>query len=444
MDQPDNAPVPSLEASRGIAFGVMPLRFALLLGLLGTLAISSASTRADPLDDWTLRLKGPVNPVEHLDHWDVTFGNGLFVAVGHFGGDGGSIFTSPDGVTWTPRHKTNIWEPYSFLGELRAVAFGDGRFVTGGWNDGYYTSTNGIDWQGGRLPGTDFFDFQFGLVDVCYGQGKFVAIDGNTRSNFLTSTDGLQWQRRQPVSVPFETAFTRIAFGDGRFVALSEALPISDPPSGPTRSFTSTDASTWTAATIGDGYPRLTGLTWGNGLFVAVGAKFGFVALATNGNPGVIFSSPDGLNWTRREFGRTNILGQVEFINGLFIATGTTVLVTSTNGIDWESRDSTNQLSRFAFGNGRLVGISGYAQFYWGKDLYQSAPLLSLEITRAHPPELSITGIVGQTCRIETDDDALGMWRPLAEFSLSSSPQVWTDAAGIRPSARLYRATWVP
>jgi hypothetical protein len=361
----------------------------------------------------------------------VTFGNGLFVAVGHFGlSDYGTIFTSPDGVIWEPRHNPIFHESPFFYGELRAVAFGDGRFVTGGWDGNAYTSTDGIDWQGGRVLGGE--TFQVGFQDICYGQGKFVAIDGNAVSNVLTSADGLWWTRQRTGSPLFRSQLIRISYGSGRFVALSEARP----PSQPARSLSSTDAITWTAVTIADGTPYLTGLTWGNGLFVAVG---------TTGGRGAIFSSPDGLTWTPQDFERTNNLGQVEFINGLFIATGTSVLVTSTNGIHWESRDSTTQLSRFAFGNGTLVGISGYAGFqYWGSDLYQSAPLLSMEIVRADPPELSIQGIVGQACRIETDDNGLGMWRPLAEFPLSTSPQVWTDAGGVRPSVRLYRAAWIP
>ena len=409
------------------------LRLPITVAVLYTLAISSTSLSADPLDDWTVRFTGPPVPVGgQITQWDVTFGNGLFVAVGHFGfSDYGTIFTSPDGATWTPRHNINTFSgPPSIYGELRAVAFGDDRFVTCGWDGNAYTSTNGTDWIGGRMLGGA--PFQVGFRDICYGQGKFVAVDGSAVSNVLTSANGLGWTRQRTGSALFRSQLIRITHGNGRFVALSEAAPFPQP----ARSLSSTDAITWTAVTIADGTPYLSGLTWGNGLFVAVGTSEG---------RGAIFSSPDGLTWTPQDFGRTNNLGQVEFINGLFIATGTSVLITSTDGIHWESRDSTNQLSRFAFGNGTLVGISGNAgSAYWGADLYQSAPLLSLEITRADPPELSIRGIVGQTCRIETDDNALGMWRPLAQFSLSSSPQVWTDAGGVRPSARLYRATWIP
>jgi hypothetical protein len=52
----------------------------------------------------------------------VTYGNGLFVAVG----EDGTILTSPDGVTWTQRTSgTSNW--------LNGVAYGNGLFVAVGW-----------------------------------------------------------------------------------------------------------------------------------------------------------------------------------------------------------------------------------------------------------------------------------------------------------------------
>jgi hypothetical protein len=51
----------------------------------------------------------------------VTYGNGTFVAVG----EGGTILTSPDGVSWTARTSgTSNW--------LDGVAYGNGLFVAVG------------------------------------------------------------------------------------------------------------------------------------------------------------------------------------------------------------------------------------------------------------------------------------------------------------------------
>jgi hypothetical protein len=51
---------------------------------------------------WTARTSGTSNWLL----FGVTYGNGLFVAVG----DGGTILTSPDGVSWTARTSgTSNW-----------------------------------------------------------------------------------------------------------------------------------------------------------------------------------------------------------------------------------------------------------------------------------------------------------------------------------------------
>jgi hypothetical protein len=394
-------------------------------GLLCLLLTSAGSACADPLDHWTLRFKGPP-PSQLKTHWDVTFNRGLFVVVGHNGGDSGSIYTSPDGITWTPRHSSSF--PNFTLGELRKVIYANGRFVAVGWTYAAYTSENGIDWVGGLTPGLAT-GLEVGFFDICYGQGKFVATDGRGSSNILTSVDGLYWTRQRTLS----GVWGRIAYGDGIFVVLSD--PSSSQSS---RWLTSSDATVWSYGGIFPSPFRLSGLTRAKGLFVAVGTD-------SSTRSGVIVSSPDGTAWTEHDYGRTNALGQVECLNGLFIATGDSVLATSTNGIDWESRMTTNMISRFAFGNGTLVGISGYAGFaYWGTDLYQSDPLLSLEIRGANPPELAITGIVGQTCQIESIANLSEGWQPLAEIFLSTSPYSWTDTNATPFPSRIYRGVWRP
>jgi len=53
----------------------------------------------------------------------VTYGNGMFVAVGN----AGKLLTSPDGVTWTARD-SGTGQP------LFGVAYGHGTFVAVGYN----------------------------------------------------------------------------------------------------------------------------------------------------------------------------------------------------------------------------------------------------------------------------------------------------------------------
>jgi hypothetical protein len=91
----------------------------------------------------------------------VTYGNGLFVAVG----EGGAILTSPDGVSWTARTSgTGDW--------LFGVTYGNGLFVAVGEGGTILTSRDGVSWTA-RTSGTSNW-----LYGVAYGNGLFVAVGG--------------------------------------------------------------------------------------------------------------------------------------------------------------------------------------------------------------------------------------------------------------------------
>jgi hypothetical protein len=92
---------------------------------------------------------------------DLAFGNGIFVAVG----DGGTIVTSTDGMSWTP-------EVSGSSELLFNVAFGDGTFVVvGGSQQGViFTSTDGVNWTK-RNSGTSA-----SLSNVAYANGTFIAV----------------------------------------------------------------------------------------------------------------------------------------------------------------------------------------------------------------------------------------------------------------------------
>ncbi len=140
---------------------------------------------------WTVRnLRAPLISVTH--------GNGLFVAVGQ----GGTILTSPDGVTWTPRASgTGV--------SLCGVTHGNGLFVAVGDGGTILTSRDGVTWTR-RASGTTE-----DLYAVTHGNGLFVAVgDGGT---ILTSPDGVAWTPRTSGT----TAGLRgVTHGDGLFVAV--------------------------------------------------------------------------------------------------------------------------------------------------------------------------------------------------------------------------------
>ncbi|HEV8544557.1 MAG TPA: hypothetical protein VGR78_19380 [Verrucomicrobiae bacterium] len=111
-----------------------------------------------------------------------------------------------------------------------------------------------------------------------------------------------------------------------------------------------------------------TGITFSSGQFVAVGSG------------GAILTSTNALDWARQDSGTTNPLLAIAAGNGLWVALGSGILLTSTNGTNWQANSSllayqTNaqyELGGVTFQNGRFF-LSGWQQ---GSDGNPKAGLL--------------------------------------------------------------------
>ena len=71
----------------------------------------------------------------------------------------------------------------------------------------------------------------------------------------------------------------------------------------------SDNGTTWTSRTYSED-KQLLGVTYGNGIFVVVGAT------------GTIITSSDGFTWTKRTSGYSNALKGVTYANGTFLIVG--------------------------------------------------------------------------------------------------------------------------
>jgi hypothetical protein len=227
----------------------------------------------------------------------VTYGNGLFVAVGPHG----TILISLDGRTWTPR------TPYSgTTHDLYTVAYGNGIFVALGYSSPELPSTNrraiitspdGYTWTAGTFPKS----FEYPLV-VRFGNGIFVSLiklslDYDSSSIF-TSLDGVTWTEWK-----YPYTLYDVAFGNGTIVAVGAYGAV----------VTSPDGIIWTERNSGTS-DYFYGVAFGNNTFVAVG------------DGGVIFISPDGVVWTQRNSGISDDLSTVTYGKGTFVAVGGVIL----------------------------------------------------------------------------------------------------------------------
>jgi hypothetical protein len=294
----------------------------------------------------------------------ITFGNGQFVMVG----DGGVIFTSTDGNSWTQQGSTGR--------TLNDVTFANGNFIAVGNFGMVLRSADAITWyQPWDSEPCDLFGcgqafgrvFAVGersciltssdlqtwaspisatysdLFGITFGQQKLVAV-GKYGSGVISS-NGQQWTARpvyQALGGMGNTWFNAAGFGGGAFVAVGgSGAPI----------FTSRDALSWTNQYWNLGSDELLGITYANGRFVSIGTSSTGYGMRAG-----IRSSDDGINWSSIAPGPQAPLRCVANGNGVWVVAGADLL-TSSDSVTWTARSyaPTGTLYAATFGAGRFV-----------------------------------------------------------------------------------------
>ncbi|HLH55972.1 MAG TPA: hypothetical protein VKY92_20385 [Verrucomicrobiae bacterium] len=417
----------------------------------------------------------------------VSYGAGTYVAAGTaLSGGAGVIYTSPDAHTWTRRK-------FAATSGLNATAYGVGTFVATGAGT-LLTSTNGIEWTGlGSGSWTN-------LAGVVYAQGEFVAVgDGGTA---LRSTDGLRWTSG---ATGISGNFRSIACGGGVFVATGDAgaaltstngVDWEEHSSGVTTDIvdvcygngtfaavtpdgdilTSSNGTQWVVQNSGAAGAYLSGVAFGPGRFVAVGALgsgsivltssdglawashtpqvgplmgvcYGggmFVAVGT----GTIATSADGINWTMGNFqpGANQELYRVGYAHGTFVIVGQSgAIFSSTNGLDWAGHNSgsANNLRGVAYGGRTFVTVGDAGVILQSDPL----PIWGLRLIPVVSPAkglftLEARGPANQTWEIDTSTN-LSDWIPFTEFWSTNQMIPLIDLAATNYSKRFYRGqTW--
>lgn len=90
------------------------------------------------------------------------------------------------------------------------MSCGNGRFVAVGATGTVLASAHGHNWAVEESGTAD------NLSDLIFNGNEFLAVGGRT---VTVSTNGLDWMSQ--IAVPPNTNFTRVAFGNGTFVALA-------------------------------------------------------------------------------------------------------------------------------------------------------------------------------------------------------------------------------
>ncbi|MFO1500143.1 MAG: hypothetical protein U1G07_17425 [Verrucomicrobiota bacterium] len=347
----------------------------------------------------------------------ITYGGGLFVAVG----EGGTVIVSPDGQTWTP-------QPIATQSILTAVTYGAGQYLAAGTSSAWISPDAKV-WNPSLGP--DGLNGQtVSLLGLTYSRGAFVAAGATGAGGAVfTLVPGQSWQVAGSTP-PLGGELACVAAGDQQIIAGGGRQWSSSYGAG-TR-LGSSGLTYWTLRESGT-TGEIRGIAWGQGMFVAVGntTKPDYRSFLLN--------SLDGTNWTRSII--TPALFGITYGGELFVAVGTDgVISSSRDGTIF--RGATNSDSRtlraVAYGNGRFVAVGD-----------QGAVVTS---DRVVPQFTDIRKVLTQPAMLRLDSPAA------AEIEASANLRDWlpvrtltNNAAGLFPaetidraSHRFYRARLVP
>ncbi len=360
------------------------------------------------------------SPATFLD--DITYAKGKFVAIA-VGNESWSnqaqlVLLSDDGADWK---RLDLRTNRRFTAPL---LFGNERFVACAYDQGTmnpWVSSDAESWT--RHP----FDFTVNYIGSgCFGLDRFVLLGfecareqsgafncQNVIPLAVTSDDALHWSKQQlPASVEV------IAFGNDLFLALGGGIKL-----------VSKDAKHWTVGTTPlPPSAIVSSIAFGNGRFVAV-----------SNSEGLILTTSDGSDWQVTDTG-FKPLGDalVRFGGGAFLYVNDNQIMTSVDGINWirralpaESEQSTHPLIA-AFGADRFVAAG--AGYDYGRLLLRSGeltPRMNIFLPQL-PTEKSISlgisgGVFGQRYVLEQSPD-LVTWSPIATNAIPAQEQKFHTA----------------
>jgi hypothetical protein len=201
---------------------------------------------------------------------------------------------------------------------------------------GVSISADGISWT------DQTFSTAQGLGSLAYGNGTWVMVDDRFLTTdvvafMVSSTNGASWS--QVLTTISYAQPNCVAFGNGQFVVVGYGGLVAR----------SSNGSTWSAQSLGtssDG--GVMAVTYGNSQFVAVT------------NSGKAFHSADGTSWTMVSVS-ANALTGITYGNGVFAAVGGGGIYTSPDAVTWTSQTCTGLtsggLNNVAFGNSKFVAV---------------------------------------------------------------------------------------
>lgn len=303
---------------------------------------------------WSMHL---FNPNELPDN--VEFSNGVFVGVINYES---LILHSTDGVHWRQVGKNSITStPY-------LTSCGNLFFIYGNINGGLQASQDGLSWQEiDSMADVTIFNIQY-LNDM---------YEATTNLGFYTSTNGIDWNKNEG---SLESNHSTTLFFDSKYVGVNEESQL----------LFASNRSNWKAAFSGMG-ETIDGIAYGNGRYVAMtvdgtllkssnsekwevveqdpmylnGLWFDSERLKFVGNyffaleGGYLAVSTDGDIWNYEDVSSNSseVAFDIAYGAGQYVLVLNSELKTSSNGRNWQSVSNLpdHYPKKITYGNGKFV-----------------------------------------------------------------------------------------
>jgi uncharacterized repeat protein (TIGR02543 family) len=242
----------------------------------------------------------------------IAYGNNRWVAVGNEG----QMAWSANGETWTAVDDNTIWQYQDFANEMHTasisgIAYGDGKFIAVGACGIMAMSTSGDTWNAiEEKPFGTEIDGNSTINAIVYGNGGWVA--GGNSGKMAYSNDGVTWEAMNIYSTFGSSQINGIAYdGGSKWVAVGSSGRMA---------YSNNNGETWTAV---DDSNRVFGTEGGieNIIFAVAYGNGRFVAGSWGGQ---IAYSDDGASWTAvldSKFG-TGWINAIAYGNNMWVAVG--------------------------------------------------------------------------------------------------------------------------
>jgi hypothetical protein len=243
--------------------------------------------------------------------YDVEWNGSVWMAVGGDGGGNsgacGEAYSSTDGYNWTV-HAMGCPDM------LQGVGWNGSQWVGVGWYGQIHTSPDGVNWtltQSGGSSAQWLWEVEW---DDASGQWYAVGNAGTVRS----SSNGTNWAN---VGGPGNDDLRGLTTGGSNWIVVGDNGTLARSPVG---------GGAWSSVSPGVG-TLIHDVLFNGSQYVAVGEVAGPSSL--------VLTSGNGTQWTNQAISTTNTLRGLTWTNGLWIAVGDAhVIFTSPDGLQWTER----------------------------------------------------------------------------------------------------------